>query len=384
MAKRSRGNSKRSGKPVKNEDTESSLTKEGIIRNLVNTHPVAAGRIILVMGSVLLVLATNYVTVHWQLKNLATQDDIDRICDRLNMYDQKTTELSEAVAKLEQKVDDTYPLIVSSSDVLSLEEKDNYITGTSQWEDNTLIGTTVAGEKVYAKDCIGETVAIVYKENDKSVLFLGQYNSFYHWDGFCVTNVYDIDERLLAICESDFKDGKREYYKSLVRDEENKNVIHYSDKKCTAQGNLGINIDYSCDTLPSKTFNNQSVDSKDVLYVDDVIKSSNVYMLQYYYGFSKSEKYNDSTGNAYLIKYDTDGTVLSLYKGQFLEGQPSDKTGQAFSIVYNNTADGAYYYNHGLFEAGYAKNHGTTPLSYDEIMRCIENEGIDIPLHWKF
>jgi hypothetical protein len=56
-------------------------------------------------------------------------------------------------------------------------------------------------------------------------------------------------------------------------------------------------------------------------------------MLQYYYGFSKSEKYNDSTGNAYLIKYDTDGTVLSLYKGQFLEGQPSDKTGQAFSII---------------------------------------------------
>ena len=64
-----------------------------------------------------------------------------------------------------------------------------------QLNSKTIIGIDSNNNVCLAEDYINKTVLLTYKDknneqNNVDVYFLGQYNENYHWDGFCVTNVY--------------------------------------------------------------------------------------------------------------------------------------------------------------------------------------------------
>lgn len=106
------------------------------------------------------------------------------------------------------------PAVVNSENQewkLSIVEND-VTTVTSGITSATKIGTDADGKVYMANDLIDTRVILFYKEEDKEVFFLGQYNENYHWDGYCMTNVYNADGSLFGISESNFVDGERRDY----------------------------------------------------------------------------------------------------------------------------------------------------------------------------
>lgn len=80
------------------------------------------------------------------------------------------------------------PAVVNSGNQewkLSIVEND-VTTVTSGIASATKIGTDADGKVYMANDLIDMRVILFYKEEDKEVFFLGQYNENYHWDRYLV------------------------------------------------------------------------------------------------------------------------------------------------------------------------------------------------------
>lgn len=77
-------------------------------------------------------------------------------------------------------------------------------------------------------------VILVYTEDDKDVFFMGKFNDNYHWDGYCITNVY-------------YKDGTFNDSTGNAWD------ISYSEKEEVYIYNKGIfKNNYATDTVESE------------------------------------------------------------------------------------------------------------------------------------
>ncbi|WP_026661332.1 hypothetical protein [Butyrivibrio sp. AC2005] len=85
----------------------------------------------------------------------------------------------------------------------------------------------------------------------------------------------------------------------------------------------------------------------------------------------------------FLICYSPDGTVRTLYKGAFDEGQFDDKSGLAWEIAKEDTSNKYYYYK-GTFKNGVRPKHDISqkPLSKEEIMDIIESNELELDIRW--
>lgn len=270
---------------------------------------------------------------------------------------------------------------LSNIEDITIQENDISNTNAAFTEE-TPIGVDGEGNVYIAEDLIGETILLTYKDDGKDMFFLGQYNEKYHWDGYCVTNAYNSDGTLYGICESNFQDGKRIDYKTILSVNEKKNEWDYYSRICDGESNKGISIEYVFEYNTEKNFTNTNVRRTDILYVDDFIEKQDSKITQYYYGNTSNELYNDNTGNAYLIKFDQDGTVKTLYVGRFVNGYPSDNTNEAWSIAYAEKL-GYYVLNTGKFKDGYAVNGSDKEFTIDEIRDVVDQLDIKLELKWK-
>lgn len=264
-------------------------------------------------------------------------------------------------------------------DGASIEKKDvNYVT--SSFTDDTCIGVDTKGNVYLAEDLIDETVLLTYNEDDKEIFFLGQYNKEYHWNGYCVTNAYNSDGSLYGICESNFDDGNRLDYISFYNS--GNNEWTYSNRKIIDKQNTGVTKIYSYIDQNVKDFTSKNVRRTDVLYADKYIENIQPLLIKYYKGNTVDGSFDDSTGNAYEVTYNNDGTVRLLYVGNFSHGYCNDSTGKAFSIAYSDEY-GAYFCNKGIFSQGYAKEHSVTSISKEEINDLLKNYNFKCALKWK-
>lgn len=243
-----------------------------------------------------------------------------------------------------------------------------------------VLGTDVNGTTYYVEDLVNELVLFTYQEDKKEIYFLGQYNENYHWDGYCVTNAYYSDGTLYGICESNFRDGKRIDYKSFYED--SKNCWTLSDRKCTDDGNIGTSINYSMEYEKIKNFTPTNVRRPDILYVDKLVAALKPTITKFYYGKTSKEQYNDTSGEAYLVKYDSDGMVKTLYVGNFVNGYCEDKTGNAWNIAYSDELKN-YYHNTGNFSKNKAEKKSTEAITLEEINQIIQGYEFDCELTWK-
>lgn len=287
------------------------------------------------------------------------------------------------LAVLEGKMGEIPVIAVSEDtqqfvDTASVERNDISISGTSITS-NTYIGTDARGNVYMAEDLIGETLLLTYKEGDKEVYFLGQYNENYHWEGYCVTNAYYENGTLYGICESNFEDGNRLDYVSFYQDGDE---WIYANRQLVKDENVGITINYRIENNKKKDFTTTNVRVTDILYADDYIEKIDKDITKYYTGNTVESIFEDSTGDAYEVKYDADGTVRMLYVGRFAKGYCEDATGEAFSIVYSDKYE-AYFYNTGKFSKGNAEVHSKDPISVEEINEIVESYSFDCELHWK-
>jgi hypothetical protein len=244
----------------------------------------------------------------------------------------------------------------------------------------TCLGTDSDGNIYIAEELIGETILLTYTEGNQEIYFLGQYNENYRWDGYCVTNSYSEDGALNAICESNFDDGKRLDYLSLYSLGENE--WRYSDRICTDDGNVGVSICYSFNYDKDKNFTKTNARITDILYADEFLPSVEAKMLNYSNAVTSEGYANDHTGNAYEVIFDDDGTVKTLYVGDFENGKFNDD--DAWEIAYSYDYNG-YFYNIGEFKNNHAVNQSILSIDIDEINAILEEHDFkcDIELSWK-
>lgn len=269
--------------------------------------------------------------------------------------------------------------MISILDRVSVEENDSNITA-SPFSKDTCIGTDSEGNTYIAADLINETILLTYRENDKDIFFLGQYDENYYWNGYCVTNAYYLDGTLYGICESNFANGKRLDYKSFCISEFDTWIL--SNKVCQDDGNSGTNISYRFNYEKKKNFTNTNVRITDILYVDTFIENIDATVKSFYYGKTSNQLFNDDTGKAYLVTYNSDGTVKTLYMGNFKNGYFNDSTGNAWDIAYAEKY-GGYVYNTGTFSNGKADNGSSEIIDIERIYEIISNHDFKCELKWK-
>lgn len=245
---------------------------------------------------------------------------------------------------------------------------------------NMPIGTDIYGNSYVVKDLVNQTVLLTYREDDKEVYFLGQYNDRRNWNGYCVTNSYNLDGTLYSICESNFDDGKRMDYKSLYSSAESEWTV--SDRICDNNVNSGTTTNYYYEYETIKNFTNTNVRRTDILYVDSFIDNEVAIITKFYFGETLNQRYNDDSGDAYLVKYDSDGTVKTLYVGNFVDGYCEDYTGNAWSIVYSEELQD-YFYNTGDFENNSAIEKSLEPITVEEIEKIVSEYNFLCDLKWK-
>ncbi len=147
----------------------------------------------------------------------------------------------------------------------------------------------------------------------------------------------------------------------------------------------GVTKKYHYITNEKKTFSRDTVRSTDIIYADNYIRKNNVNDLrQLYIGTTDSKYYQDETGNAYVVIFDNEGYVRSLYKGIFLNGKRNDDTMKAFAIEYSEQYDKYFLNEDTIFKDGKAQNKSNESISKAKI----EELNIDLGkytdlLHWK-
>lgn len=265
-------------------------------------------------------------------------------------------------------------------------EKNELNISQAALEADSELGENLDGTKILAEDMIGQKILLTYQEDNKEIYFYGQYNANYHWDGQCLINVYNMDGTLYGICESDFDDGNRLDYKSIVRDNSKDEYWIYSDKVFENGYAAGTNTVFNAKYETVKNFSNDTVKITDLLRVDRLVSDYTFRTVTYYHGKTLNSLYNDKTGNAYLVNYDKAGNVDSLYIGCFVDGKFNDDTDKAIEIVYDSSNGlNKYFYYEGSFIDGKRASDVTSEnyITLDTIEQLIRDKGIDCSLDWK-
>lgn len=271
---------------------------------------------------------------------------------------------------------------VSFLEDISIETNEISYT-TSALSSEMVVGTDSDGNQYIAEDLVGQTVLLTYKVNGNNVYFLGQFNENYNWDGYCVVNEYDSNGNLVGICESNFDNGVRLDYVTVLYDKEN--IWDYYNRTCEDGYNSGESITYYLESNVVSNFTNTNVRVSDILYADKFLENANPRMLKYYYGNTSDQLFNDSTGEAYFVKYSEDGYVKTLYCGGFVNGQFEDMSGDAWYIVKED--DTTYMYYKGQFKGGYPAKDSESVfenyLSKDRILELVPDMEFNCEIEWE-
>ncbi|MCI7112553.1 MAG: hypothetical protein MR957_02720 [Lachnobacterium sp.] len=278
------------------------------------------------------------------------------------------------------------PTVVNSENQewkLSIVDND-VTTVTSGITSATKIGTDADGKVYMANDLIDTRVILFYKEEDKEVFFLGQYNENYHWDGYCMTNVYNADGSLFGISESNFVDGERRDYTCFYQSEEDCSEYIYTNRVVEEEGNSGVSITYLVNEKTMKEFDSEKVDIMDFYFINEYLHDNNFPKKSYYSGYTKDGLYEDHTGNAYLVKFGDDGKVNTLYRGQFSKGKFSDPTENSWDIAYSNDIQ-KYICNSGPFKNGHLEpgKGESREMEIEEILQMMKDYEFDVSLEWR-
>ena len=327
--------------------------------------------------------------VEGSLGNEVLNNKLDSLSENINSLENRLIRLEDRVNTIDHNIGN-FNIINTSSEVISyinnaatIEPNETNVV-TSSLNNNTVLGINSKGKECIAEDLINETVLYTYTENNVEVYFLGQFNENYNWDGFCITNAYYNDGKLMGICESDFKDGERLNFKSFVEDKDKLGNWIYSDKICDKNNSFGINKSYILNYDKIKDFSFDTVNINNIVYVNDFIDKNAPTIKTFYYGNTVNSLYNDNSGNAYYISFNDNGTVKTLYQGNFSDGYFNDDTGNAWYITKN--VDTSYLYFKGIFENGKAiedkKHKFQNLINLSEINEIIKNKKFDCDLKW--
>lgn len=262
-----------------------------------------------------------------------------------------------------------------------------------------IIAEDVGNDKEYTLNQLADhKLLIPYKDGEREVLFCGQYNKNYYWEGTCVFNIYKYSIALRknvleTILEAEYDNGNLLSYKKVIKSTtaQNNDIWSIFDGKIVHEDNRkyarGETWNYFRVNDFSQEFDLKSAELNNIIYIDDFEERlKNFSIIEgYYCGNISNGYYNDDTGNAYIVKYTKNGIIRTLYVGQFKDGLPDDSSGDAWQIVFDSSNNvNRYFYYKGLFKAN--KRQGKNPLlkyvTLEEIQEIIGDIEFHCELKW--
>lgn len=321
-----------------------------------------------------------------EINNLTT--DVSEMREYLYSDDGVKDQLGEFSDKMD-KVTNLLNITAIKADVTTEEYVKNNVSivdndisdSTSSISPDTCIGTDSDGKVYIAKNLIDQTILLTYNEDDKEIYFLGQYNKNYHWNGYCVINTYDADGKLNGINESNFDDGNRLDYESYYLSDKQNEWI-YTDRDCKKETNEGISIQYKSNFSKQKNFTTTNVRVSDLIYIESMKEYDNKEILSYYMGKTSNGVYNDDSGNAYLVMYNSGGFVSVYYKGDFRDGYFEDENAIEIVLDESDNINKYFLYNGGFTRGKRISDDGIKYITQDEINTILKENGCKDNLTW--
>lgn len=169
----------------------------------------------------------------------------------------------------------------------------------------------------------GKKLLVPYTNNGQEVVFFGQYNENYHWDKECIINVYANDE-LILIMDAEYDDGELVTYQQVLAEtlQIRQDVWVVTEREHRADINYGETWNYDRTEDYAKQFELDQVQMQDVVSAEDFIAEIDTPVDSYYRGNTSNGIYNDSTGEAWKLVFDSSNGINKYfyYKGIFRKG----------------------------------------------------------------
>ena len=276
--------------------------------------------------------------------------------------------------------------MVKAIDVFANADKENSIDAKVISAEDIVAESGDGKNKFTAEQICNQKIIMPYKQNGVEVYFVGQLNENLHWNGYCLLNKYNKNNQLIYVTEATYIDGVLLGYKQAYLEDDNETWC-LSEKVVKDGFFEGVSKEYLGVREQFKKFGINDVTGEDIIslskYENEYISLAK--MEKYYYGRTMQSQYNDSTGNAYYVLFDTDGKVLTLYQGGFKDGQFYDKTGNAWYITRktkDNNPNKKYDYYKGLFPAEKDLGIRENDVSLSRINEIIKSGYFNVELKW--
>lgn len=175
------------------------------------------------------------------------------------------------------------------------------------------------------------------------------------------------NDNFVIATEAYYDDGKRLYYEQLFS--KNDEWV-YSERYSDAGSNAGDTWKFKKNDDITMKADLSAPDEGDMVIPREFIIPLGQKRTGHYHGNTSGGEYNDDTGEAYLISYDANGYVRTVYKGKFANGVFEDDTGKAWYITRESKTnqDINYQYYKGEFRNGHPvpENERSASSIFDE------------------
>jgi len=206
--------------------------------------------------------------------------------------------------------------------------------------------STIDGEEHTAKEAAGKKLLLPYTDGDRKYYFYGQLDEEGKWDGDCIINVYK-EGKLELITEADYNKGSLQTFRQAFPGSTTKreDVWYFSTRTMEDGFSSGETWDYFRNGDYQQDFVYEDVVPDNILTIDRFQSQVSGALEGYYSGNTSNGRFNDDTGCAYMVKYfKEDGTIRTLYVGDFKNGFPEDPSDEAWLIGRNSTGEKYSYY----------------------------------------
>lgn len=346
-------------------------------------------------------LESNMSDLHIDATVASLQTNIENINTQIKRLDDSLANLNSAMYSIVNSINERVDNLLSVQKIKPLDEvasifttsyiasSDMHLLNTPVWNSSDDIAINVeTQEKFSAEELANHKLLFRYTDGNEESFFYGQFNENNQWDGNCIINTYS-NNNLTMIMDAVYDNGRLYSYKQVIPSTKN-DVWYVSKRKNEGAWNSGETWTYFKKEDVNKSFTNSSISAENILDLESFISLVKINGLEgYYCGNTSNGFFNDDTGNAFLIKYNTDGLVRYFYHGKILNGQAHDMTegANSWEIAWGYDNDGYYFYQ-GRFDSTKDKNKidlgdkDPNKISLEEIHNIINEMHINYNLYW--
>ena len=326
-----------------------------------------------VIGALIAAIIMSAVTVVKQWNVLP--EKVEEIHQSLTRLEDDNNTVKEQLASVQGSLSVVNELVSNSLAIYVADLNKTERTDTGLSVEESKVYQTSAGEKS-AKELQNQRIITSYKEDGLDVVFVGQYNEKYHWQGNCIINAYK--DGILDYAEAAvYNDGERTFNEQLFN---NGDTWVYVKRIQDGDVNSGDTWKYEKTKEIFQSVSIEQPSERDLIIPGAYVSLFSI-CKSHYHGDTSDGQYNDESGNAYLITY-KNGYTKTLYCGNFKNGEFEDDTGDAWYITIDDETE--YMYYKGTFTRGHPSEKGETenPLTEETLSRLTENLTFKDELKW--